>query len=101
MEEWKEYKLGEICGFQNGYAFKSTDFVGNGENRVVKIKELKDGTVKFFNDSSYITCNDEIKDKKIYHGGGEKGFIGAVKGSYPPLAILRFVRKIEKHYERI
>ena len=63
MEEWKEYKLGEICGFQNGYAFKSTDFVGNGENRVVKIKELKDGTVKFFNDSSYITCNDEIKDK--------------------------------------
>ncbi len=48
-----------------------------------------------------ILLADEIKDKKIYHGGGEKGFIGAVKGSYPPLAILRFVRKIEKHYERI
>ena len=26
MEEWKEYKLGDICEFQNGYAFKSSDF---------------------------------------------------------------------------
>lgn len=64
MEEWKEYKLGEICEFQNGYAFKSTDFVDSGDNRVVKIKELKDGGVKFFNDSSYISCDDdEIRDK--------------------------------------
>ncbi len=64
MEEWKEYKIGEICGFQNGYAFKSTDFVDIGDYRVVKIKELKDGDVKFFNDSSYVTCNDhEIRNR--------------------------------------
>ncbi len=44
---------------------------------------------------------DEIKINKIYHGGGENGFIGAVKGCYSPRAIISFVRKIEKHYEHI
>ena len=64
MEEWKSYKLGDICHFQNGYAFKSSDFLSRGENRVVKIKELKDGKVKFFEDSSYVNCNDTTIKKK-------------------------------------
>jgi len=58
MEEWKEYKLGDICEFQNGYAFKSSDFSTDGKYRVVKIKELKDGLVKFFEDSSFVECDD-------------------------------------------
>ena len=55
MEEWKEYRLGDICEFQNGYAFKSSVFSTDGKYRVVKIKELKDGLVKFFEDSSPAT----------------------------------------------
>ena len=37
-EDWKECKLGEVCDFQNGYAFKSSEFKSDGEYKVVKIK---------------------------------------------------------------
>ncbi|MEE0998601.1 MAG: restriction endonuclease subunit S [Treponemataceae bacterium] len=60
-EDWKECKLGEVCDFQNGYAFKSSEFKSDGEYKVVKIKELKDGLVKFFDDSAYVDsqkCSD-------------------------------------------
>ncbi len=60
-EDWKECKLGEVCDFQNGYAFKSSEFKSDGEYKVVKIKELKDGLVKFFDDSACVdsqNCSD-------------------------------------------
>lgn len=44
-------KIGDVAKFQNGFAFKSSDFKKNGEFPVIKIKELKDGEVKFFSDS--------------------------------------------------
>lgn len=49
-------KLGEYVKFQNGYAFKSKDFVVTGEYKVIKIKEIKDGIVKFFSDTASIDC---------------------------------------------
>jgi len=58
MEDWKEYKIDDLCGFQNGFAFKSSDFCSDGKYRVVKIKELKAGQVKFFEDSSFVNCLD-------------------------------------------
>ena len=39
-------KIGDIVNFQNGYAFKSKEFISNGDYKVIKIKELKDGKVK-------------------------------------------------------
>lgn len=68
MEEWKEYKLGDYCDFQNGYAFKSSEFKTNGEYKIVKIKELKDGLVKFFDDSASVDIHDikEFEKYKIY-----------------------------------
>lgn len=39
MEEWKEYKLGEIADITPGFAFKSLDFGQKGE-KVVKIKDI-------------------------------------------------------------
>ena len=60
-EDWKECELGEVCDFQNGYAFKSSEFKSDGEYKVVKIKELKDGLVKFFDDSACVdsqNCSD-------------------------------------------
>ena len=56
-EDWKECKLGDVVSFQNGYAFKSSDFKTEGEYKIVKIKELKDGLVKFFDDSSSINID--------------------------------------------
>ena len=68
MEEWKECRLGDYCDFQNGYAFKSSEFKTNGEYKIVKIKELKDGLVKFFNDSASVDIQDikEFEKYKIY-----------------------------------
>lgn len=68
VEEWKEYKLGDYCDFQNGYAFKSSEFKTNGEYKIVKIKELKDGLVKFFDDSASVDIHDikEFEKYKIY-----------------------------------
>ena len=68
MEEWKECKFGDYCDFQNGYAFKSSEFKTNGEYKIVKIKELKDGLVKFFDDSASVDIHDikEFEKYKIY-----------------------------------
>lgn len=57
-------KIGDIASFQNGYAFKSKDFLNNGLYRIIKIKELKDGKVKFFDDSASINIDDEQKYEK-------------------------------------
>ena len=68
MEEWKECRLGDYCDFQNGYAFKSSEFKTNVEYKIVKIKELKDGLVKFFDDSASVDIHDikEFEKYKIY-----------------------------------
>jgi len=55
-------KVGEVAKFQNGYAFKSKDFKPDGQYAVIKIKELKDGEVRFFDDTAYV----DIEDEKYY-----------------------------------
>lgn len=52
-------QIGEVASFQNGYAFKSKDFVQDGKYKIIKIKELKDGKVRFFNDSASVNVDDE------------------------------------------
>ena len=63
-------QIGEVASFQNGYAFKSKDFVQNGKYKIIKIKELKDGKVRFFNDSASVNVDDErIIEKYIVEKG--------------------------------
>ena len=63
-------QIGEVASFQNGYAFKSKDFVQDGEYKIIKIKELKDGKVRFFNDSASVNVDDErIIEKYIVEKG--------------------------------
>lgn len=56
--------VGDYFSFQNGYAFRSSDFVTKGKYRVVKIKELKDGLVKFFDDTAEINLPDDFDAEK-------------------------------------
>ena len=59
--------VGDFFDFQNGYAFKSKDFLNQGKYKIIRIKELKDGLVKFFSDTVYIDdadCNIYKKKKK-------------------------------------
>lgn len=62
-------KLNEVVNFQNGYAFKSKDFISHGKYQVIKIKELKDGEVRFFSDSASVNVNeDEYSNYFVYNG---------------------------------
>lgn len=63
-------KIGDVAKFQNGFAFKSKDFKGEGKYAVVKIKELKDGEVRFFDDTAYIDMDmDDNFEKYIIEEG--------------------------------
>lgn len=44
---------------------------------------------------------NEIKQKKVYHGGGDNGYIGAAVHAYSKDAINQFVNQIIERYERI
>lgn len=61
--------VGDFFDFQNGYAFKSKDFLNQGKYKIIRIKELKDGVVKFFSDTVYI----DVADCDIYKYMVEKG----------------------------
>lgn len=62
--------VNDYFSFQNGYAFKSVDFTENGEYKIIKIKELKDGSVKFFDDTAEInpSCDFDIEKYIIRKG---------------------------------
>ena len=44
---------------------------------------------------------EDIASKKVYHGGGASGYIGAAKGVFPPQQIVDFVNTIHQRYEQI
>lgn len=52
--EWKE--LGEVCEFQNGYAFKSKMFKKSGE-KIIRITNIVNGKIEF-KDVKYFDKND-------------------------------------------
>lgn len=62
--------VGDYFNFQNGYAFKSGNFTENGQYKIVRIKELKDGSIKFFADTAQINPDDNFDvDKYIIRKG--------------------------------
>ena len=56
--------VGDYFSFQNGYAFKSKDFVKNGKYAIIRIKELKDGSVKFFTYTARVNPEDGFNVNK-------------------------------------
>lgn len=42
---------------------------------------------------------DDIYNNKVYHGGGDNGYIGAVKGAFSATQIHNFVTTIKQRYE--
>jgi len=61
-------RLGDVCCFQNGYAFKSGSFMPDGDYKVVKIKEFKDGEVRFFDDSASINPSPNLVQYEVEKG---------------------------------
>ena len=65
MTKWQEVKLGDVCDFQNGYAFKSREFVANGNINIVKIKELKNGQIVFTSDTAKVVNSEIYKQYQV------------------------------------
>ena len=80
--EWK--KLGEVCGFQNGYAFKSSKFNAEG-TPILRITNIQDGQIcsegcVYFNKQDYAVNLDRYRVCKdaivVAMSGATTGKIG-------------------------
>jgi type I restriction enzyme, S subunit len=84
---WRKGAIGDIISVQNGYAFKSKDFIDNGENGIIKIKNIANNVVDIINvqyverdiaervDPKFIVSS---KDLLIAMTGAEVGKVGIV-----------------------
>ncbi len=83
-EGWKVKTIGEVCEFQNGFAFKSSTFTDAGEP-IIRISDIQndeviDTNVVYFNPSSY---QEDLSRFIVYPGdiliamsGGTTGKLG-------------------------
>ena len=70
MEEWKEYKLSDVCGLVPGFAFKSKDF-GTGADIAIKIKDIQPPYVETIDADHVDISNYDLNklSKFIVHRG--------------------------------
>ena len=40
---WQIKKLGEVCDLQNGYAFKSSDYIENSNTLIFRMSQIRPG----------------------------------------------------------
>ena len=79
MEEWKEYKLSEVCDLIPGFAFKSTDF-GDYCTKAIKIKDIQPPFVN--TDDADGVCLENYDTKKLSKFIVKKGdFVLAMTGA--------------------
>lgn len=58
---WKWVRLGEITFFQGGYAFKSTEYVAQSDNQVIRLGNVKQG--RLLTDVKQVFIGDEQAEK--------------------------------------
>ena len=102
-EGWRVGKLGEFIKIQNGYAFKSKDFLNKGDIGIIKIKNISNKIIDILN-TDFIS-NDickEVEDKYLVNNGdiliamtgAEIGKIGIVPQNNKQLYLNQRVGKI-------
>ncbi len=74
--------LGEVCDFQNGYSFKSTDYQKQNENNVglLQIKSIQNGYIDENKITEYIEENKKYKQFEIQKGDILIALSGATTG---------------------
>jgi len=73
--------LGEVCEFQNGYSFKSTDYEKQNETNIgiLQIKSIQNGFIDENKITEYIPVNNKYKLFEIQKGDILIGLTGSFK----------------------
>lgn len=66
-ENWVWVRLGAVCSFENGYAFKSDNFSNEKGIPIIRISNIKDNNVDL--DDCIKTLEENIDEKFIVHQG--------------------------------
>ena len=66
-EGWVWCRLGEVCFFKGGYAFKSNKYIEKSNNQVIRIGNVKNNNLILSNQPVYVpdTLQNEIEDYNI------------------------------------
>ncbi|MDD4136056.1 MAG: restriction endonuclease subunit S [Candidatus Shapirobacteria bacterium] len=96
---WEIKKLGDVCDFQNGFAFKSSDYVDSGFF-VMRIGNVQDGYISL-SDPKYIRKSYKAFDKFILQSGdilisltGNVGRVGVINEEHLPAVVNQRVARI-------
>lgn len=96
---WQTKKLGEVCDFQNGFAFKSSEYVDSGFF-VMRIGNVQDGYISL-SDPKYIQKSYKPFEKFILESGdilisltGNVGRVGVINDEHLPAVINQRVARI-------
>lgn len=60
-DSWEWVRLGDICAFQGGYAYKSNTYVEKSNNQVIRLGNVKND--KLLLDSKQVYISDEIANE--------------------------------------
>ena len=108
VEEAQDSNIGQFINLQNGYAFKSQDFKGIGEQRILKIKNISGGIIDVNNtdfiDSSIANKTDTkfkvvTGDILFAMTGAEIGKLGIVPKTNTPLWLNQRVGLLKEKYK--
>ena len=96
---WQIKKIGEICNFQNGFAFKSSEYEDSGFF-VMRIGNVQDGYISL-SDPKFIKKSHKPFDKFILQSGdilisltGNVGRVGVIDENHLPAVINQRVARI-------
>ena len=84
MEEWKEYKLGNVCEVLNGRAYKQEELLSKGKYPVLRVGNIFQGNNWYYSDlkllliksiNSWLTTNQGVSSLFMGKTSSEQYFV--------------------------
>lgn len=64
-DNWKWVRLGELTTFQGGYAYKSSSYVNNSTNQIIRLGNIKQG--EFIVNKKQVFISDELAKETVQY----------------------------------
>lgn len=106
---WQTKKLGEVCDLQNGFAFKSSEYVNSGFF-VMRIANVQDGFISSVDPKYILKAKNKFQQFILNEGDilisltGNVGRVGILKQEHLPAVLNQRVARIkpdEKELDRL